>query len=80
MSYQVAEALRSGDLVSLLEDVEDKKLPIQVVSVEGRKNLTKVKMFIDYVKAGLTNNEYLNPRAWIIQSILAYACGAQAAA
>jgi hypothetical protein len=63
MSYQVAEALRSGDLVSLLEDVEDKKLPIQVVSVEGRKNLTKVKMFIDYVKAGLTNNEYLNPRA-----------------
>jgi DNA-binding transcriptional LysR family regulator len=62
MSYQVAEALRSGDLVSLLEDVEDKKLPIQVVSVEGRKNLTKVKMFIDYVKAGLANNEYLNPR------------------
>ena len=60
MSYQVAEALKSGELVSLLEDVEDKKLPIQVVSVEGRKNLTKVKMFIEYVKAGLANNEYLS--------------------
>lgn len=62
MSYQVADALKSGELVSLLEDVEDNKLPIQVVSVEGRKNLTKIKTFIDYVKAGLANNEYLNPK------------------
>lgn len=61
MSYQVADALKSGELVSLLEDVEDNKLPIQVVSVEGRKNLTKIKTFIDYVKAGLANSEYLNP-------------------
>ena len=62
MSYQVAEELKRGELISLLEDVEDKKLPIQVVSVEGRKNLTKVKMFIDYVKTGLAKNEYLNPK------------------
>lgn len=62
MSYQVAEELKNGTLVSLLEDVEDKALPIQVVSVEGRMNLTKVKLFVEHVKRELNKNTYLNPK------------------
>jgi len=62
MSYQVADELASGELVSVLTDYEDAILPIQAVSLEGRYNQEKVKQFIGYVKEALGNNEYLNAR------------------
>jgi DNA-binding transcriptional LysR family regulator len=63
MAYQVADELASGELVSVLASFEDTVLPIQAVSLEGRHNQQKVKVFIDYVKASLANNSYLNRNA-----------------
>lgn len=62
MSYQVADELASGELVSVLADYEDAVLPIQAVSLEGRYNQEKVKQFIGYVKEALGNNKYLNAK------------------
>ncbi|WP_231401202.1 MULTISPECIES: LysR family transcriptional regulator [Alteromonas] len=61
MSYQVADAIESGELVNVLEEYNDIKLPIQVVSLEGRQNLEKVKKFVHYVKNALAKDTYLNP-------------------
>ncbi|WP_339348981.1 LysR family transcriptional regulator [uncultured Alteromonas sp.] len=60
MSYQVADAIEKGELVSVLDEFNDEKLPIQVVSLEGRHNLEKVKKFVEYVKSALAKDVYLN--------------------
>ncbi len=59
-AYQVADELASGELVSILNDYEEKALPIQAVSLEGRRNQEKVKQFIRYVREALAKNAYLN--------------------
>ncbi|MEM7419167.1 MAG: LysR family transcriptional regulator [Pseudomonadota bacterium] len=62
MSYQVAEELASGELVKVLDTYEDTVLPIQAVSLEGRHNQEKVKLFITYIKNALAENTYLNAK------------------
>ena len=62
MAYQVAQELASGELVSVLGAYEDAVFPIQAVSLEGRHNQEKVKIFIDYVKSALADNAYLNAK------------------
>lgn len=62
MAYQVADELASKELVSVLTDFEDVALPIQAVSLEGRHNQEKVKVFINYVRNALANNQYLNSK------------------
>lgn len=47
VSYQVAEALRLGQLQVVLEDFEKPPLPIHVVHREGRRATQKVRGFID---------------------------------
>ncbi|MBU3022532.1 LysR family transcriptional regulator [Aestuariibacter sp. A3R04] len=59
MSYQVADELASGELVSVLTAFEDKQLPIQAVSLEGRRNQEKVKQFIRYIRQGLSQYPFL---------------------
>lgn len=61
MSYQVAEELASGELVKVLDTFEDTVLPIQAVSLEGRHNQEKVKLYYLY-KNALAENTYLNAK------------------
>lgn len=47
LSYQVADALRQGQLETVLEPFEKPALPIHVVHREGRRATQKVRGFID---------------------------------
>ena len=47
LSYQVADALRRGQLQAVLEPYERPALPIHVVHREGRRATQKVRGFID---------------------------------
>ncbi|MFC3690843.1 LysR family transcriptional regulator [Chenggangzhangella methanolivorans] len=60
LSYQVAEALRDGRLVVLLEDFEPAPLPIHVVHVEGRGAAAKVRSFVDFAVERLRADPLIN--------------------
>jgi DNA-binding transcriptional LysR family regulator len=47
LSYQVAEPVRDGRLVILLEDQEPEPVPVHVVHREGRNASRKVRAFLD---------------------------------
>lgn len=60
LSYQVAQALRDGRLVALLEDYEPEPLPIHVVHVEGRGAAAKVRSFVDFAVERLRADALIN--------------------
>ncbi len=52
LSYQVADALKSGDLVEVLGKFEDRRLPIHLMHSEGQHTAAKIRTFVDFaVKA-----------------------------
>lgn len=48
LSYQVSDALESGDLVEVLEKFEDRRLPIHLMHSEGQLTAAKIRTFIDF--------------------------------
>jgi DNA-binding transcriptional LysR family regulator len=59
LSYQVADALRQGSLVALLQDLEPEPLPVHVVHHEGRHSTRKVRAFLDLAIEALRANPAL---------------------
>lgn len=59
LSYQVADALASGELLPLLEDFETPPLPVNVVHHESRHATQKVRAFVDLAVATLRANPAL---------------------
>jgi DNA-binding transcriptional LysR family regulator len=48
LSYQVADQLRSGDLVELLGTYEDRRMPIHLLHAEGPLRAAKIRAFVDH--------------------------------
>lgn len=48
LSYQVADAIASGALVEVLQDDEDRLMPIHLVHAEGRRAAAKIRTFVDF--------------------------------
>ncbi|MEM9355822.1 MAG: LysR family transcriptional regulator [Pseudomonadota bacterium] len=48
ISYQVADALKTGELVEILHEHEDRKLPIHLLHAAGRLTAAKIRTFIDF--------------------------------
>jgi DNA-binding transcriptional LysR family regulator len=59
LSYQVAEQLRDGRLVAVLQAMEPEPLPVHVVHHEGRRATHKVRAFLDMAIAALRANPAL---------------------
>ncbi|WP_054114181.1 LysR family transcriptional regulator [Marinagarivorans algicola] len=60
MSYQVGEELEKGALQAVLTGYEEESLPVNVVSVEGRRANAKVRSFIDLAAQRLRENPFIN--------------------
>lgn len=56
LSYQVADSLRSGDLIELLGKFEDRKLPIHLMHSEGQHTAAKIRTFIDFATKALSRH------------------------
>jgi DNA-binding transcriptional LysR family regulator len=56
LSYQVADALRSGSLVAVLQELAPDALPVHVVHHEGRQASPKVRAFLDLTIESLRAN------------------------
>lgn len=61
LSYQVADALRLGRLVRVLEAHEPPPVPIQIVHRDGRQASAKVRAFVDFAAKLLRQNPAVNP-------------------
>ena len=48
LSYQVADAVKSGDLVEVLGKFEDRRMPIHLVHSEGHLTAAKIRTFVDF--------------------------------
>lgn len=57
LSYQVADALRSGDLVEILGKFEDRRLPVHLVHSEGHLTAAKIRTFVDFAANVLRQSE-----------------------
>lgn len=53
ISYQVADALAAGDLVELLPDHEDRRVPVHLVHAEGPLRAAKIRAFVDHAARAL---------------------------
>ena len=53
ISYQVADALQTGELVEILESFEDRQLPIHLLHASGRLTAVKIRAFVDFAAAAL---------------------------
>ncbi len=60
LSYQVAQDLAEGRLVSVLENYEDEPYPVHIVHAEGRRASAKVRQFVDFAAERLRANRFLN--------------------
>ena len=60
MSYQIADALREGSLVAVLQDMEPIVVPVNVVHHEGRHATQKVRAFLDLAIQTLRANPALH--------------------
>lgn len=56
LSYQVAALVAAGELVLVLEEFALEPLPVQVVSIGGRKPPAKIRAFVDHCVAGLKSH------------------------
>ncbi len=61
LSYQVADAVRSGDLVEVLREFEDRRLPVQLVHAEGPLRAAKIRAFVDHAAGALRRDS----RHWL---------------
>lgn len=48
ISYQVADALKTGELEEILHEHEDRQLPIHLMHAAGRLTAVKIRTFIDF--------------------------------
>ncbi len=48
LSYQVAAELADGRLVEVLDEFEDRRMPVHLLHSEGRRAAAKVRTFIDF--------------------------------
>lgn len=53
LSYQVADALKSGDLVEVLGKFEERRLPIHLMHSEGHLTTAKIRTFVDFAAKAL---------------------------
>ncbi len=53
LSYQLTDRLRNGELVEVLEDWEDREMPVQLVYPEGRRAPAKSRAFVELAGARL---------------------------
>lgn len=61
LSYQVASKVAAGELEIVLQDFEQAPLPIHVVYQSARKVPAKVRTFVDFCSAQLSQSRALNP-------------------
>ncbi len=64
LSYQVADALRRGDVVEILREFDDRHLPVHLVHAEGRLRAAKIRTFVDHAARALRReaNHWLTDR------------------
>ena len=55
-SYQVADKVRTGELVIVLADHEPAPLPAHLISPQGRMSVPKVRAFVDFAVPRLRNH------------------------
>jgi DNA-binding transcriptional LysR family regulator len=60
LSYQIAEQLKSGQLIAVLQDYELEPIPVHVVHREGRYASQKVRAFLDMAITRLRDDSALN--------------------
>lgn len=60
LSYQVGDAMISGELQTVLADYEEEPLPVHVVHPEGRRASAKVRAFVDLAVERLRANRVIN--------------------
>lgn len=53
LSYQLGDALKSGKLVEVLSEFEDRRLPIHLMHSEGYLTAAKIRTFIDFAATSL---------------------------
>lgn len=53
LSYQVADELKSGKLIELLGDFEDRRIPIHLLHAEGRLAAAKIRSFVGFASQAL---------------------------
>lgn len=61
LSYQIAPHLKTGELMSVLEDFELAEIPVHIIHREGRNSSAKVRAFVDLMADRLQEDETLNP-------------------
>lgn len=59
MSYQVAHALQSGELQTVLSEYESAPLPIHIVHRQGRTGSAKIRSFVDFMAEALRGHSAL---------------------
>jgi DNA-binding transcriptional LysR family regulator len=64
LSYQIAEAVQDGRLVTVLDDYEEPPLPIHIVHPEGRHVSAKVRAFVDFAVERLRGDPRINPSSF----------------
>lgn len=60
LSYQVGPEMRTGQLISLLEEYLPDPIPIHLVHAEGRGTSAKVRSFVDFARDRLRKDPYLD--------------------
>jgi DNA-binding transcriptional LysR family regulator len=60
MSYQVGGELKNGSLTRILQNFENKPLPVSIVHLEGRQANAKIRAFIDLAIDRLRANPYID--------------------
>lgn len=53
LSYQVADALKSGELIEVLSEFEDRTMPVHLVHAEGSLRAAKIRSFLDHAMQDL---------------------------
>lgn len=64
LSYQAAAELAEGQLVEILHDFEDRRMPVHLVHSEGRRAAAKVRTFIDFAARRLRHETDLLASAY----------------
>lgn len=59
LNYQVAEALATGALRTVLSEAEPTPYPIHVIHAEGRRTSAKVRAFVDFAVERLRANSFI---------------------
>jgi DNA-binding transcriptional LysR family regulator len=60
LSYMIGPDLLAGRLQTVLDDFEEERLPIHVVSPQGRTASAKVRAFVDFAATRLRANRLIN--------------------